>query len=75
MYPMHSEAKQPKMPESEAEEGLLQDPVRRRGWLVPKPSELPEGFQGEVLKAKLGVRAAECVTFFRLASGELQTLI
>ena len=52
MYPMHSEAKQPKMPESKAEEGLLQDPVRRRGWLVPKPSERPECFQGEVFKGK-----------------------
>ena len=43
---------------------FIAGPSKENSWLVLKNPEFPDGFGGEVLKAKLGVGAAGCVAFF-----------
>ena len=69
--PTHSEAKQTKTLELGAEKGLLQGQARRIGVLCSKTLNSLMVFREKLLKAKFGVRAAGCVTFFWLAGGEV----
>ena len=48
MCPKHGEDKQTL--EFGAEEGLLHGPSKENGWLLLKRPEVPNGFQGRVLK-------------------------
>ena len=60
----HSEAKQTKTSEYRAEKVLLQGQARRMDGSCLKDLNSPMVFGKEFLKAKFGVRAAACVTFF-----------
>ena len=64
MCPTHSEAKQTEMSEFGTEKGLLQDQARKMSGLCPQTPNSPVVFGEEFLKAKFGVKATGCVTFF-----------
>ena len=57
----HPEAKQTEMSKFGARKGLLQRPSKRGEQVMLKNSELSDSYQG---RAKFGVWATGCVTFF-----------
>lgn len=54
----------------EAKKGLLQRPSKAQV-AHAQQTWAPSGFQGRVFKARFGVKATECVTFFWLAGGNV----
>ena len=59
------------MSEFGVDKGLLQSQARRKGDSCSDIPDSPVVFRKKFLKAKFGVRAAECVTFFWLVDGEV----
>lgn len=47
-------------------ERFVAGPSTKNGWLKLKNPELPDGLGWEILKAKFGMRATGCVSFFWL---------